>query len=109
MIYMANQPREIDPRFFLPPNVVDIGYVDTTDVSSDEPNDIIEVDYEIVDESMVLDPDNGGSGDALEPPDSIVVVSQTARTTSGGVVVDVVIDVEELAGITEFGVRVTKP
>jgi hypothetical protein len=109
MNYMANQPREIDPRFFLPPNVVDIGYVDTTDVSSDDPNDIIEVDYEVVDESTIFDTDNGGSGDALEPPDSIVIVSQTARTTSGGVVVDVVIDVDEQAGITEFGVRVTKP
>lgn len=100
---MANQPTEIDPKFFLPPFVVDLSYGDDEDVSTEIPaqeGDEVEVEVEVI--------DGGGDEGRLLPPDYIVIVSQTTRVHSGGAVVDVVIDVEDAPRVAQYDVRVTK-
>jgi len=105
--------KEIDPRFFLPPNVVDLGYKDTSSQTDDNPTE--------QDIDAVVNPDDYVTGEITEmegtgtdegrllPPDYIELVSQTARVASGGtVVVDVVIDVEDIANASQFDVRLTK-
>lgn len=103
----------IDPRFFLPPNVVNLGYKEISSETSDGPVEagIFENDA-IVAEISYTD-DMEGTFDSKDesrmlPPDYITVVSQTARVTSGGTVVDVVIDVEDIANVGQFEVRLTK-
>ena len=103
----------IDPRFFLPPNVVNLGYKESSSESNDEPVEAgnPEVDAIVTDLSYIEDME--GTFDSADetrmlPPDYITVVSQTARVTSGGTVVDVVIDVEDIANIGQFEVRLTK-
>lgn len=109
MKYMAD--KEIDPRFFLPPNVVDLGYKDITSPTDDNQNG--------QDIDVTINPDDYYTGEVTEPessdenrllpPDYIELVSQTARVASGGtVVVDVVIDVEDVANASQFDVRLTK-
>lgn len=110
---MANT---IDPRLFLPPNVVNLGYKDEVSESSDEPVQFIpeadNVELVLTPDEYSLDPieDMEGAFDEerLLPPDSITLVSQAVRVTSGGTVVDIVIDVEDVANASQFEVRVTK-
>lgn len=109
MKHMAEQ--EIDPRFFLPPNVVDLGYKDSVPDTDDFQNEQSIDQVVTADDYVVEEVDNTGGADEnrLLPPDYVELVSQTARVTSGGgVVVDVVIDVEDVANASQFDVRLTK-
>src|SRR5688500_14528032 len=99
--------REIDPRFFLPPNVIDLNYSDKTLPSSDAPDATV-VEGSLSDANDIEDISTPGGESILPPPDSVTFVSQTVKVTSGGTVVDVVIDVEEISGVTQFEVRITK-
>lgn len=109
---MEDMTQEIDPRFFIPPYVVGIEYDGTQEPSSDyteqQSETVVEVDF-VTDEEFS---DESASGqqdeDRLLPPDFITLVSQTARVTSGATVVDVIIDVEDSARVSQFEVRVTK-
>lgn len=114
MKHMAE--KEIDPRFFLPPNVVDLNYndeVETSQESSDLDNGVDLVvtseDYftDLSDEMEGAFSPGGTDEDRLLPPDYIELVSQTARVSSGGTVVDVIIDVEDIANVSQFDVRLT--
>lgn len=108
---------EIDPRFFLPPGVVDLEYRDGVEASSDTPDDASQneivvdpIDIVDYDEATGFDLDAPTSAEGtLPPPDFITLVSQTARVNSGGgTVVDVIIDVQNVPGAASFEVRVTK-
>lgn len=105
--------KEIDPRFFLPPNVTGVTYSGRSEISSDAPiqdstDTIITVDY-TTDDSVGEAPSGFEDEDRLLPPDSITVISQTARVVSGGAtVVDIVIDVEDAPRVSQYEVRVTK-
>ena len=114
----------LDPNFFLPPNVVDMRYADL-EVESDsattrstETGEVINVDYQEVDYSEIApNPDDAaGAGNGttsptlIQPPDSVTVVSQTVRQTADGkFVVDVTLDVEDIPGVVQYDVRLTKP
>lgn len=106
--------QEIDPRFFLPPNVTGVSYSGTQQPSSDTPvqdNEVVEVEFitETSFEDDTTDISDVPDDDRLLPPDYITVISQTARVNSGGAtVVDIVIDVEDSARVSQFEVRVTK-
>lgn len=104
--------KEIDPRFFLPPNVIDLGYKDISAPTDDNPTEQ-DIDAVVTPDDYITDNDetNGTGSDEgrLLPPDYVELVSQTARVASGGtVVVDVVIDVEDVANASQFDVRLTK-
>lgn len=116
-----SQPIALDPNFFLPPNVVDMRYVDP-DVESDsattraDNGEVVNVDYDEVDFSELSsqpDDDGAGQGSApflIQPPDSLSVISQQVRVTSDGrFVVDVILEVEDIAGVVQYDVRVAKP
>jgi len=108
-------PVEIDPNFFIPPNVVDMRYIDLESQDSatdrDDDGEIVNVDYEDSSYSG-LDgdsDDSGPSSSVISPPDDITVISQTVRVTQDGkFVVDVVLDVETIPGVVNYNVKVNK-
>ena len=105
----------VDPNFSLPTGVADLGYTnpdDKADSSIERSNttgQIINIDY---DEAIVGEGDfdgNVGVGSGLLPPDFVNVVSQVVRVTSDGrVSVDVILEVEDLPGVTGYEVGLTK-
>jgi len=96
-------PIELDKQFFVPPNVVDVRQIQSTDITS---GDTGAVDTEeIVDIPGTGDVDYAG----LATVDSIEIVSQTVKVGTGGTAtVDVIIEVPDLDNITNYEVRVTK-
>lgn len=106
--------QEIDPRFFIPPNVTGLNYKSETQPTSDVPVQDGEVDAVadyVVSDEVIEDseaPIEQQDEDRLLPPDYVTIVSQTSRITPGGMVVDVVIDVEDAPRVSQFEVRVTK-
>lgn len=110
------QPVEIDPNFFLPPNVVDMRYVDideegnSSTTRSEDTGEIISVNYDEVDYSEFdSEPDTGTVPPLLSPPDSVTLVSQQVRVTDDGrFVVDVILEVEDMPGVINFDVRTAK-
>lgn len=111
----AVQPsvKKVDPMFALPEGVTDAAY---GPVSEPMVREGVEIDefgaVETVDPAdatdLVSEPD-GNNGILLDTPDILGVVSQTLRRSPGGLnVVDLVIDVEDIAGAANYEVRVTK-
>lgn len=118
----------LDPRLFVPDGVIDIG-TKSTEIDSDNPtptSDTGETSDDAVDSSTGSGTGDGGdvvyelptnddipveSGetDALPTPQFIEIVSQTIRIApDGSSLVDVVINVEDIPGVTNYDVRVTK-
>jgi hypothetical protein len=97
----------IDPRLSLPPGVVDFTY----DKSEPDSDSSFESDADVVD-AFVSTTDDGQSPfdeTLMVPPNYINIVAQTPRVNStGSVVVDVVIDVEDVQNAGSFEVRLTK-
>jgi hypothetical protein len=109
--------QEIDPRFFIPPFVTGIEYSKVEQPSSDTPvqdgaePSVVVVEGPFQGDSDTPDTEAEASAPAetrLLPPDYMTIISQTSRVTPGGVVVDVVIDVEDVARVSQFEVRITK-
>lgn len=89
--------------FYLPPNTEGFIRVDLTresdsqDEDGESGTDPVEVVY-----------DGPGDQTGLVPPNFVNVVSQTLRFSANGQqVVDVLIDVEDVPGATDYGVRLT--
>lgn len=111
----VNRNTQIDPTFFLPPNVIDLRYEDDEDVNRD---DAVDPDSSETVESTPLDsgPEVSPTDDilpettALLPaPDNLTIVSQSVRSPAGGnYVVDVVIEIPDMAGVETFDVQVAK-
>lgn len=109
-------PTEIDPNFFLPPNVVDMRYVnveeneDSTMARDDDSGEIVNVDYQDTSYSELEDSEDSGPVSAvISPPNYAEVVSQTVRVTEDGkFVVDVVLDIEDVPGAVNYNVKVNK-
>lgn len=108
----------IDPRFFfVPDDVVGVRPATTEDLIPDDPDDDylsgVDYDADLLNDTVGTDipPDEGGVVDTpgtLQTPQTISVVSQTVRITADGTtVVDVVLAVEDIAGATNYEVRVT--
>lgn len=97
-------PIEIDRNFFVPPNVVDVRQLGSTDISTGEVQNADDVDEGVVQ----IDP---GDIDYVGLPivDTIAVISQTVKVATGGTAtVDVIIEVPDYDSITDYEVRVTK-
>lgn len=93
---------ELDPMFFIPEGVDEFIYHDreTTYETSQE---------ETGDDFFVTDDGDADYFDGPATPEIIEVVSQTIRTTAAGnQVVDLVVEVEDLAGLSKYEFRVTK-
>lgn len=127
---MAKQIRErnivrspdivVDPHFFVPDNIIGVRMADEDETLSNDPNDEsldTQVD-DIYDENASGDSlDDGASysddvtddPQALNTPTGLIIVSQTPRIGSDGrTVVDVVFDVSDVAGATDYEIRVTR-
>lgn len=121
-------PVTLDPRLFVPDGVIDIG-VKSTEIDPDNPTANPLDDEEITENGSGTDvgtgddggdspvytpptndvPAENGESDALPVPQSINIVSQTIRIApDGSSLVDVVIEIDDIPGVTNFDVRVTK-
>lgn len=111
-------PLELDPNFFLPPNVIDMRYVNTEEDSDSglvrtESGEVTSVTYDEVDSTDFQEDSESTDGDSeestLPTPDSLTLVSQEVRVTADGkFVVDVVLEVADVSGAANYEVRVTK-
>lgn len=99
---------EIDPRFFIPPNVTGVAYKGPETMTSSAPVQNQQEVEVTVESGTASEPSAIEDENRLLPPDSITIVSQTTRVTSGGTVVDVVIDIDEVQRISQYDVRLTK-
>lgn len=113
----------LNPVFFVPPDVVDIRVADTSDPVEEDGvtyDDVIDADDALVDGS---DMDDGGisdtpsvptdgdgeGGETLPTPQWMTIIDQQVRIAPDGkAVVDVVIELEDVTGATEYDVRITK-
>lgn len=97
----------IDPMFFIPEGVDELVYDDTErnlDVEIVE-----EESEEIYDDVFLVDDTETSNTEAPETPDILSVIEQTLRkTASGNQVVDVVVEVDDIPGISKYEFRVTK-
>lgn len=117
----------LDPRLFVPDGVIDLG-VKSSEIDPDLPTP--NVDDEDISEGSTPSTDTGsgdggdvvyqpptnsdipaesGTTDMLPTPQTITIISQTIRIApDGSSLVDVVIEVEDIPGVTNYDVRVTK-
>ena len=73
-------PIEVNPKFFLPPNVMSMRYLNN---ESDSANIVLDAEGNEVLEGSISDetlPVNEGTGSGLMPPESIEIISQTIST-----------------------------
>lgn len=119
----------LDPRLFIPDGVIDIGVKSSEidpDLPTPNPDDTEDLDAtsgnstdtpgtgdggEVVYTPPTNNdiPTEGGDVDRLPTPQTLVIVSQTIRIApDGSSLVDVVVEVEDIPGVTNYDVRVTK-
>lgn len=110
----------LNPVFFLPPDVIDVRVGDTSDPTEEDGvtyDDVVEADDVIVDgsdDSVVDTPnipidDDGEGAEALPTPQWMTIIDQQVRIAPDGkAVVDVVIELEDVTGATEYDIRMTK-
>ena len=102
-------PVVLDQNFTLPPNVVDVRYINESDMGgvSDTPVNDEEGTVIIVDGSE----DDGGvtTPNVISAPTSMTILTQKVGIAPDGrFVVDVEIEVEDIPGVSTFEVRLTK-
>jgi len=109
----------LDPTFFLPPDVVDVRVGNTSDPAEEDGvtyDDIVDVDDVIVSDDDLANPgpevpvdDDGEGAELLPTPQWMNIIDQQVRIAPDGrAVVDVVIELEDITGATEYDVRMTK-
>jgi len=111
----------LHPAFFLPPDVVDIRVSDTSDPSEEDGvtfDDVIDADDVIdgsaddggISDTPNIPTDDDGEGvEVLPTPQWMNIISQQVRIAPDGkAVVDVVIELEDVTGASEYDVRITK-
>lgn len=108
---------QIDPNFFLPPNVVDLRYLNK-DEGIDGEDKASDIEYtgeystELDSGPTVILYEEDTSPQALNTlpiPTDVTIVSQNVRVLAGGgYVVDVVINVADMLGVDNFDVQVAK-
>lgn len=92
---------EIDPMFFIPEGMDDFTYSDRNDLKPD--------DFADNDPDITYDIDDGGDSTDPQTPNILGIDSQTLRRTAAGhVLVDVVLLVEDIEGVSNYEVRITK-
>lgn len=109
---IINVPKtEVDPNFALPPGVVGVGYLDIEEkefqVAEDDDGNLNTVMYDATFAEPMLD--DTGLLVTLRPPDSVVVLGQSIYVSPDGkFAVDVILDVEDIDGVSGYNVRVSK-
>ncbi len=109
----------LNPVFFIPPDVVDIRVADTTDPSEENDityDDIIDADDVLSDTDLATNSgpesfadEDGEGGEVLPTPQWMTIIDQQVRIAPDGkAVIDVVIELEDVSGTTEYDVRITK-
>lgn len=113
----------LNPQFFVPPDVIDVRVADTSDPSQEDGvtyDDVIDADDVLVDGSDTDDggiidtpnvptDDDGEGAEVLPTPQWMNIIDQQVRISPDGrAVVDVVIELEDVTGATEYDVRITK-
>ncbi len=100
---------KIDPRLSPPLGVVDVVQSERDETNVYDSLEELEGDEES-EEFLFLDQDvDPGQSMVLNTPGKITLLGQSVRQTKdGGTVVDVIIDVEEVDGATNYEVRTTK-
>jgi hypothetical protein len=108
----------VDPRLFVPDGVIDLKKT-TPETDTENPGDVLDnldvLDGDTTDSAAVLydtvdtAASVGAENDMLPTPQGFVVVLQTVRfAPDGRAVVDVVVEVEDVPGITNYELRVNK-
>lgn len=109
----------IDPQFFVPPDVIDVRQRNDSDGSAGETEvttgtaegdaettideGTIDAGPDIVDDTTTTNEPTS----KLPVPTGVTVFSQRARTAPGGqIVIDVVFDVPDIPGVSQIDVRV---
>lgn len=115
---MANTPvqsgeKTVDPMFFIPDGVVGMEYSPAkTSAGTSDSSDTTAVAAEGEDPGDVVASDAFGPAntvDILDTPQILSVISQTVRRSPGGNnVIDVVMEVENVAGAAGYEFRVAK-
>lgn len=114
----------LNPVFFLPPDVVDVRVADTSDPAEEDGvtyDDVIDADDVLTDGSSdnqddgvsdtpnIPTDDDGEGAEVLPTPQWMQIIDQQVRIAPDGkAVVDVVIELEDVTGATEYDVRITK-
>lgn len=114
----------LNPVFFLPPDVVDVRVSDTSDPAEEDGvtyDDVIDADDVLTDGSSTNEDDgvsdtpniptddDGEGAEVLPTPQWMQIIDQQVRIAPDGkAVVDVVIELEDVTGATEYDVRITK-
>lgn len=96
--------RLVDPLFYIPEGIFsDVWeYRENYSPMSEEDEAVLQSDVTLIDEG---DDSTDDSPDAIE---SLSVISQTLRRSSDGAVVDIVVEVDDIPGVTKYEFRVTK-
>ena len=92
---------EIHPKFFLPPNVSGVKYVNN---ERDSTNIVLDGEGNEIPVGSTTEGDGsggaGGTGSGLLPPESIEIISQTVRTDLfGRTLIDVVIEAKVASNV----------
>lgn len=108
----------LDPQFFLPPDVVDVRVGRASDPVEDDGvtfDDVVDADDAFVEDGEIADTpniptdDDGEGAEMLPTPQWMNIIDQQVRIAPDGkAVVDVVIELEDVTGATEYDVRITK-
>ena len=113
-------PVVLNPQFFLPPDVIDVRVGDSAEPVEDDGityDDVIDADDVLTDGSTpdvpdtpnVPTDDDGEGAEVLPTPQWMNIIDQQVRIAPDGkAVVDVVIELEDVTGATEYDVRITK-
>lgn len=112
---MAENEIYFDPTLDVPEGLINVkvGYVDE-DEDTLPPVAPSQDDWDAIYQSEEYNEEDDSNEelegeDFLDVPNEIVIISQAVRTApDGSQVVDVVIDVEEVSGLVDYQVRVTK-
>lgn len=97
----------LDPNLFLPPGVTGMRLETLEERGRKSPGSSSGGDDTSIDSEYTYD--NPDLDTSLRPPAWLKLISQTVRTGPTGIqVVDVVIEVEDVPGVTDYQPRVTK-
>jgi hypothetical protein len=107
---VAVPPVEIDPNFYLPEGVTNVHYATIDTSGGGEPIEGPDGTMQVVMYDLITDIITPILGPPdLRPPDTCIVTSQTVRVASDGrFVVDVLLEIEDILGVADYDVRVTK-
>lgn len=104
--------RYVDPMFFIPEGIEDeVWAYRTEDVVTTDSEDFSEADddYSVDSDVTVIDEGDASDDDSPIAVNNLTVVSQVLRRAQDGTqVVDIVVDVDDIPGLTKYEFRVTK-